>query len=655
MPQKVERRIAGSLVCVAAGVALSFLLAHDPPPEALVAKSCGLRALGAIGAEEVDEASCAPRTLDRGLMLPTGAPTSLGCDEARAVVAQARMSMAAPPAPVDAAKFSEATSDWLDPHGLWSVAPDAPVGPAVRREAAQLLAELQALPGSGPCSAAERVGVELERWSGELRTIFEQGLTEGSRAPAPAPAPAPAAARAGASGPLGEKAGPAPRSGFALASSTPFEEGPITRSARDLARSLGRDAGALRLSYGDVIAAYIDAARDRTAPKLDAPAWSRVVIAAALRAYVPQLDAHGAWAPLDEEISLYDLALETSPPERLWSEMTRTVVGVRIDKGALSPLANGDVVLRIHDVALAGMSVEQAEQLSVLADAYPGAPTYVTVLRQGAPSPIDVVVRAGEGGEGEDSVGQAELPPALDLDMVRYEGGKAAVITIPDVPDDLGTRLENALTRARGEGDVRGVLLDMRGNGGGSTDGAIAALGLFLPKASLFPMRRRDGEVEVERAPDVSDARRWTGPVAVLVDSDSASAAEMIAGAIGSYRRGMVIGDRTYGKGCAQEYLDDDAHAGVLRLTTLLFCLPDGSPVQKVGVLPQIRLTLPATQERESLVTRALGPWKGPDVRDPARVREVPWPAHGGRVGPCRDETICRALRALGAAPAAAR
>jgi carboxyl-terminal processing protease len=120
-------------------------------------------------------------------------------------------------------------------------------------------------------------------------------------------------------------------------------------------------------------------------------------------------------------------------------------------------------------------------------------------------------------------------------------------------------------------------------------------------------MKRRDGLVEVERAADLPPERRWSGSLAVLVDGDSASAAEMIAGAIASYRRGVVVGDRTYGKGCAQEYLDDEAHAGVLRLTTLLFCLPDGTPVQKTGVSPHIRLTLPGTNERESMVTRALG------------------------------------------------
>ena len=129
----------------------------------------------------------------------------------------------------------------------------------------------------------------------------------------------------------------------------------------------------------------------------------------------------------------------------------------------------------------------------------------------------------------------------------------------------------------------------------------------------------------------------------------------MIAGAIASYRRGVVLGDLTFGKGCAQEYLDDEAHAGVLRLTTLLYALPDGSPVQKVGIDPQIHLALPASKEREASMARALDPWPGPDGRDRASIREVPWSNHGGRVGPCRDETVCRALRALGAQRAAAR
>src|SRR5262249_12028202 len=215
---------------------------------------------------------------------------------------------------------------------------------------------------------------------------------------------------------------------------------------------------------------------------------------------------------------------------------------------------------------------------------------------------------------------------------VRYGEGQVALIPIADVPGDLGSRLGAALDRVRGLRDLRGVMLDLRANGGGSTDGAIAAIGLFLPGAALFPMRRRDGGMEIERAPEVAADKRYTGPLAVLVDGDSASAAEMIAGGLGSYHRAVVVGDRTYGKGCAQEYLDDDAHVGVLRLTTLLFSLPDGSPVQKTGIVPNVQLSLPPAAEREAMLARALGPFRGPDVRDVARVKDVPWPNHGGKV-----------------------
>jgi carboxyl-terminal processing protease len=240
----------------------------------------------------------------------------------------------------------------------------------------------------------------------------------------------------------------------------------------------------------------------------------------------------------------------------------------------------------------------------------------------------------------------------LPAELVSFGAGAALVLQIEDVPDDLGDRI--LATIASVERPL-GILLDLRGNGGGSTDGALAALGIFLPGAPLFPLRRRDGSIEVDRAPRLGDADRWPGPVAALVDGDSASAAEMIAGALAAYSRGPVLGSRTYGKGCAQEYLDDESGRGVLRLTTLLFSLPDGAPLQQVGVTPDISLGLPAGVEREANLAQAPASWTGPDVRDPSMVTPRPWPEHGGRVGRAHDPTIYRALRALGAARAARR
>lgn len=610
-------------------------IAIQPPPPLPVEASKGLAAVVehvrplAIADEEEADGSGDLGALDRGLVMPTGDPTRVSCEDARTVVQQVRTSLAAPAAPVDAAKFAVAAGDWLDPHGLWSVAPDAPAGAVLRHRAERLLAEMEAPPGSGPCGAAQAIGGELAAWSKELRAAFDQGAREARARPEGADL----------------------REAWRVATSTPFQDGDVTRDARDLARELGRDAAVLQAAYGDPMAPYAAAVRKRTAPELDVGAWARAVTAAALRAYVPQLDAHGAWAPLDEELSIYDLSLEADPPAKLWTDRVRTPVGVRIQSGAMPPLMVGDVVLEVGHVPLAGMSVEQVEQLAVLSDTSAGVPTRVIALRQGEPGPIELAVSKPKA-EGE---GVAAPASELSVTLLGYGEGRIALIPVDDVPDDLGPRLGAAMDRAKEAHDLRGVVLDLRANGGGSTDGAMAAIGLFLPGATLFPMRRRDGGLEVERAPDVPSDRRYGGPLAVLVDGDSASAAEMIAGGLLAYHRAVLVGDRTYGKGCAQEYLDDDAHTGVLRLTTLLFALPDGSPLQKTGIVPNVRLSLPVTTEREASMVRALGPWRGPDVRDAGRVRDVPWPSHSGRVGPCRDATVCRALRALGATRAAAR
>jgi len=254
----------------------------------------------------------------------------------------------------------------------------------------------------------------------------------------------------------------------------------------------------------------------------------------------------------------------------------------------------------------------------------------------------------------------------LPVERVEYGDGDAILVDVNDVRDDLGDELTRAILheREREGRALTGVVLDLRGNGGGSTDGAIDALGVFIPGAALFPMKRRDGSLETDRAPEPPTVDRWRGPVAALVDADTASAAEMIAGALAAYHRGPMVGATTFGKGCAQEYLDDDASAGVLRLTTLLYSLPDGSPVQRVGLTPTLRFAFtPATpEEHEASLPHAPPSWRGPDVRDRTVLAHaedgtwsVGWPAHGGNVGPCRDAETCRALRMLGPTAATAR
>jgi carboxyl-terminal processing protease len=323
------------------------------------------------------------------------------------------------------------------------------------------------------------------------------------------------------------------------------------------------------------------------------------------------------------------------------------------------------VILSLGGLATAGLSYEQVEQLGyAVSEARP--PAQVELLRDGNPMPrttwLDGTL-AGPKGSGASSETDDDLP----VERIEYGDDDAIIVAVHDVRDDLGDELTRSILRERerkGPRALVGLVLDLRGNGGGSTDGAIDALGLFIPGAALFPMKRRDGSTVTDRAPEPPIVDRWRGPVATLVDGDTASAAEMLAGALAAYRRGPVIGTRTFGKGCAQEYLDDEAHAGVLRLTTLLYCLPDGTPVQRVGLTPTIRFPFgtPEANEREASLLHAPPLWRGPDVRDRAVLAHVEdgtwsaaWPNHGGNVGPCKDADVCRALRLVGMGTPTAR
>jgi carboxyl-terminal processing protease len=122
----------------------------------------------------------------------------------------------------------------------------------------------------------------------------------------------------------------------------------------------------------------------------------------------------------------------------------------------------------------------------------------------------------------------------------------------------------------------------------------------------------------------------------------------MIAGVIDRYGRGPLLGSATFGKGCVQEYFDDRSGQGVLRLTTMLFSLPDGSPLQRIGLKPTVELGLPRTPERESALATVPPAWRGPDIRGQLPRAFPAWPAHGGKVGPCSDAWICQALSRLG-------
>ena len=546
--------------------------------------------------------------------IPSGEPTALTCEEARAIIDQVRAGLAYAPEGVKAAAFATSTADWLDPHGVLSLAKDAPTARAITKAGSDLLADIEGK-RRRDCASAQAPAAVLESWATELRASFDRGRAAHAKIDA----------KAAASDPI-------PPSGI----------------AKETAEEIGRRAGAFEAAYGAKGKALADDARRRFFPPLDKEAWARVILASAVRAYVPLVDPHGEWAPFDEESRIYEVDLASRPPSRLWGRVIPTALGVRITESPSPPLAVDDVVLAVGSVSTAGLPLEQVDQLG-FASGDAKAPLSALVLRAGSLTTLEI-------GKSEEAPSATHGAAGLAAERHAFGDGDVLVVSVKDVRDDLGDDLADkiALERDRAGRKLVGIVLDLRGNGGGSTDGALGALSLFLPGAPLFAMKRRDGTVELDRAPVPRERDRWTGPVATFVDGTTASAAEMIAGALAAYKRGPSVGTNTFGKGCAQEYVDDDAHAGVLRLTTLVYALPDGSPVQRVGLVPQIRfpfvVTGDAAEERESKLAHSAPPWRGPDLRDPSvAIDDAPWPPHAGNVGPCSEADVCKALRLLGA------
>ena len=162
-------------------------------------------------------------------------------------------------------------------------------------------------------------------------------------------------------------------------------------SAVGLTDELADRAGVLRRAYGEPVAKYLQDARNRYFPEMSAEAWSEVVLAAAVRGWVEEVDAHGAWAPYGEEAAVHDVDLDQDAPARLWTRATRTLLGVRIDDGALAPLTSGDVILEVDGMPLAGLGVEQLDELALTA-ADGDAPFDVVLMREGDRAPRTVHV-----------------------------------------------------------------------------------------------------------------------------------------------------------------------------------------------------------------------------------------------------------------------
>lgn len=177
-----------------------------------------------------------------------------------------------------------------------------------------------------------------------------------------------------------------------------------------------------------------------------------------------------------------------------------------------------------------------------------------------------------------------EIP---DVDS-RSLGGGIAYVRIRQFQQgtDKAVRRALAAERKAAGGELAGIVLDLRGNPGGLYDQGVAVADIFLREGVIVTVRGRRGlAVEEERA---HAARTWSGtPMAVLIDEDTASAAEIVAGALQDHGRAVLVGQTTYGKGSVQSFLDLGDGSG-LKLTTARYFTPTGRSIHGIGIEPDL-------------------------------------------------------------------
>ena len=262
---------------------------------------------------------------------------------------------------------------------------------------------------------------------------------------------------------------------------------------------------------------------------------------------------------------LADVGMETT----LRNDALTVLDAIYGTPGQRAGLRTDDRIVKIDGVATTDM--QPAEAARRLRGA-PGTQVTVTVVREGWAEPRDIrLTRERPGGR---SVDIRDLESGVGYVRLRDFDGKT--------PSELGAGLEDL----SGKG-AKGLVLDLRDNPGGPLPAAVEVAGTFLERGRL--VARTESRLQGERKQFEADAQTVCDsiPMVVLVDHGTAAGAEVVAGALQDWHRALLVGTPTFGKGSVQTLIPlSDGSA--LRLTTARLLTPNGRPIQRQGIAPDI-------------------------------------------------------------------
>src|SRR5918998_710583 len=277
-------------------------------------------------------------------------------------------------------------------------------------------------------------------------------------------------------------------------------------------------------------------------------------------------------APLREELAgeYQGIGIWVEHPEGQFT----IVAPIPGSPAARADLRAGDVIVAADGQDLGELETDAAMSLI---RGPKGSSVVLTIRRPGVPETFDVTVQR----------------EAIEIPAVVYEpqaDGRVAYITVGIFGDNTTRELDAALKRAKDEA-VAGIVLDLRGNGGGWVTSAQEMIGRFIPE-DVGPALYQDLDLEDDddliSEPIVAGGETaFEIPLVVLLDGGTASASEIVAGAIRDYERGTLVGEPSFGKGLVQRVHDFEDGSSA-RVTFARWLTPDRHPIPDEGLTPDI-------------------------------------------------------------------
>ena len=229
----------------------------------------------------------------------------------------------------------------------------------------------------------------------------------------------------------------------------------------------------------------------------------------------------------------------------------------------------GDLIIKLDDTPAREVTLGDTIDLM---RGEPGTMVTLTILREGVSEPFEITVTR-------------EIIQASSIRYRMLEPGYA-YIRIGTFSVDTGEEVKNALTRLNEENEVKGIVLDLRNNPGGVLQSAVGVVDAFITEGLIVYTQGRVDNAEMRFEASTEDPSRGA-PLVVLINAGSASASEIVAGALQDHQRGIIMGTPSFGKGSVQTVLpltNDRA----IKLTTALYFTPNGRSIQATGIVPDI-------------------------------------------------------------------